>query len=123
MKDLRDTEGLLNGLHFMCDNMHDTKIVAYLALNTTAELSLSLKNLSHTYTGNYAQEDIKDISKIPLTDLLEYNLVDCCATNWVYDKYYPKMVEDDQLDIYNNLFMPSQKVLIQSELTGLPLSM
>ena len=122
MKDLLDTEGMLNGLDIMCERLHDTKIIAYLATNSTAGNILGLKSLAHEFAGNWAVDDIKDIRKIPLDKLLQYNLVDCLSTNYVKDKYWPVMVADSQEELYHSLMMPSLKMLIQTELTGMPMS-
>lgn len=122
MKDLLDTEGMLNGLDIMCERLHDTKIIAYLATNSTAGNVLGLKALAHEFAGNWAVEDIKDIRKIPLDKLLQYNLVDCLSTNYVKEKYWPIMWEDNQVELYQDLMMPSLKMLIQTELTGMPMS-
>lgn len=121
MKDPLDTAGLLEGLHTICSPMHDTRIVAYLATNSTADVSLALKALAHEFAGNWALDTINDICLIPLYELLEYNLVDALATNYVLEKYYPIMVADEQEEIYKTLMMPSQKVIIQLELTGMPM--
>ena len=121
MTDLLDTEGLLTGLETLTGRFHDTKIIAYLATNSTGGNELGLKQLAHLFAGNWAQDDIKDITKIPLDQLLEYNLVDGLATNYVFDKYYPIMVQDDQEGIYYDLMLPSQKTIIQIEMTGMPL--
>ena len=122
MKDLLDTDGLLIGLDTMTERLHDTKIIAYLATNSTAGNVLGLKSLAHEFAGNWAVEDIKDIRKIPLDKLLQYNLVDCLSTNYVKDKYWPVMVADSQEELYHSLMMPSLKMLIQTELTGMPMS-
>ncbi len=122
MKDLLDTDGLLLGLDTMCERLHDTKIIAYLATNSTAGNVLGLKPLAHEFAGNWAKEDIKDIRKIPLPELLKYNLVDCLSTNYVKDKYYPMMVADSQEELYHTMMLPSLKMLIQTELTGMPMS-
>ncbi|MCD1628499.1 DNA polymerase [Marinobacter shengliensis] len=122
MDNLLDTAGLLHGLHLMHKKIHDTKIIAYLATNSTAGNSLSLKELAHEHAGNYAQEEIKNILKIPLPQLLEYNLVDGVCTNYVFNKFYPIMVADQQEELYRTLMMPSQKVITQVELTGMPLN-
>ena len=76
-----DGDGLLNGLDIMTKNMHDTKIIAYLATNSTAGNVLGLKALAHEYAGNWAVE-VKDIRKVKLDDLLQYNLVDALCTNY-----------------------------------------
>lgn len=125
MDDLLDYEGLLEGLFtvFPDGRTHDTLIVGYLATNTTVSNPLSLKHLAQNFAGDWAQDedDIKDIRKIPSKDLLLYNLIDGLATFYVMNTYYPKLVEDEQEEIYHSLMLPSQKVIIQTELTGMPL--
>ena len=123
MEHILDTEGMLYGLEVMLKNFECTKIITYLATNSCAGNKLGLKEQAQEFAGDYAQEDIKDIRKIPLPELLEYNLVDGLSTWFVYLKNYPKMVADDQLDIYQNLFKPAIKDIIQMQLTGLPLYM
>ncbi len=123
MNDLLDTEGLLKGLDILLRNFEDTKLIAYLATNTCAGNELGLKPLSQEYTGSYAQENISNIDVIPISDLLKYNLTDGLATWYVYNKYYPKMVLDKQLDIYEKLFKPAVKDIIQMQLTGMPMDM
>lgn len=123
MTGLVDQRGLLKGLHCMCKNFHDTKIVTYLATNSCAGNELGLKAQAHEFAGNYAQEDIKDITLIPLPDLLKYNLVDCLSTWYVANKHAHTMVLDEQWDIYNSLMIPSLKVIIQMQLVGMPLDM
>jgi len=123
MDDLLDTKGLLTGLHVLHQRIHDTRIITYLATNTTAGNSLSLKDLAHEFAGNYGMGDnIKDVRKIPLDKLLKYNLIDGLATNWVFNTYYPIMVQDQQEAIYHDIMMPSQKVITQVELTGMPMN-
>ena len=123
MKSLTDTEGLLTGLEVLTRNFEDTKIIAYLATNTCSTNPLGLKDLSHEFAGNYAQSDIKDITLIPSKTLLEYNLVDCLSTMYVFNKYCPMMVKDDQEEVYKTLFRPMLVQAIQMELTGMPLNM
>jgi len=121
MRHPKDYAGLLTGLSVMTRTFHDTKVIAYLATNSTAGNKLGLKALAHEFTGNYAQEDIKDIRRIPLSQLLEYNLVDSLATNYVFDKHYPAMVRDQQKELYETLMLPSLKTIVQMELVGMPM--
>ena len=118
-----DYRGLLEGLDTLTRNFDDTKIITYLATNSTAGNELSLKKQAHEFTGNYAQDDddIKDIRRIPPRELLEYNLVDCLATWFVKNKRYPEMVRDNQEPLYHSLMLPSLKVIIQMELVGMPM--
>ena len=122
MESLLDTKGLLYGMEVMCRDIEDTKIIAYLATNSTAGNTLGLKPLAHEFAGNWAVEDIKDIRLIPLTDLLQYNLVDCLSTWYVFDKYQPVMVKDEQEPLYRDLMLPSMQLILQIELTGMPMS-
>ena len=112
--------GMLEGLEVVTKNWHDTKILAYLALNSCGEVKLGLKELAHAFAGNWAV-DVKDIRKHKLKDLLQYNLVDCLSTFWVYEKFLEKVIADDQLPIYQDVMMPSQKTIIQAELVGMPM--
>lgn len=123
MSRMLDYEGLLNGLEIMCRDIDDTMLMTYLATNSTARNELGLKPNAFEFTGNYAQDNIEDITKIPVEELLEYNLTDAVATWYVKDKYWPVMVQDDQVSVYETIFRPSIKVIIQMELTGMPLDM
>ena len=122
MKNLEDWEGMLEGLHCIYNNLEDTRVIAYLALNTCNLISLGLKDLAHEYTGDYAQSDIDDCSNIPLERLLPYNVTDTCATWYVYNKYKPVMLQDKQEEIYLTLMLPSLKVLTETQLVGFRLN-
>jgi len=123
MEHLLDEPRKQYGIEVMTHKFHDTKLITYLATNSTTGNKLSLKEQAHAFAGNYAQDDIKDITLIPEKDLLEYNLVDCLATWYVFNKHFTTMIEDDQLEIYENIFKPSVKVILQMELTGMPVNM
>lgn len=123
MDSLLDDENKIQGIETVAKLIEDTKVITYLATNSTAGNDLKLKNLAHEFAGNYAQEDIKDIRLIPKAQLLEYNLVDALATNYVKRVYYPKMVIDNQEEIYRTLMLPSLKVLLFIELNGMPMDM
>lgn len=122
MKDLLDTEGLLRGLEVFSSGFEDTQLITYLATNSCAGNQLGLKAQAQEFAGNY-MVDVSDIRQIPLPRLLEYNLVDSFATWFVYEKHYQTLVNDQQLDVYENLFKPCVQDIIQMQLTGLPLDM
>lgn len=122
MTDILDTEGLLDGLEVMLRNWDCTKIITFLATNSCAGNDLSLKGNAQDFAGNWAQDDIKDITKIPLDQLLEYNLIDACATWHVHDKHWDTMVLDGQLEPYIRIFKPAVADIIQMQLTGLPMN-
>lgn len=121
MKGLLDQEGLLYGLEVMLSNWDDTQLITYLATNSCSGNELSLKKQAQEFAGDYAVEDIKDITKIPVAELLKYNLIDALSTWFVYEKHWNTLVKDDQLDIYNNIFKPAVKDVIQMQLTGAPI--
>lgn len=121
MKDLADYPGMLDGIQILTKKFHDTKLVAYLATNNAVENILGLKELSAEFTGNYA-EDVTDTSLIALPDLLKYNLIDCLATWFVMDKYYPIMKQDEQEELYETVMKPAVKSLLAMELCGMPVN-
>lgn len=121
MKNLSNYVGMQEGIEILTKNFDDTKLIAYTATNNAIENILGLKELSAEFTGNYA-EDITDTSKIALPDLLEYNGRDALATWFVYKKYKPIMIEDQQEDLYKNLMKPSVKSLLAMELCGMPIN-
>lgn len=123
MEHIEDQAGLLHGLEAMMPKVHCTKLVAYLATNTCAGNTLGLKPLSQEFSGNYSIDDIKDITRIEYSELLRYNGIDTLSTWYVWDKYYPIMVEDEQESVYLDLFLPSLVDIIQMQLTGMPLDM
>lgn len=123
MEDILDQEGLLYGLEVMLRDWDCTKLISYLATNSCAGNKLSLKDQAQEYAGNYAVEEIKDIRKIPLHELLQYNLVDGLSTWYVFNKNYPIMVADQQLEIYETIFKPAIVDIIQMQLSGMPVDM
>ena len=124
MKDILDTEGTLKGMEVMLRDWDCTKLISYLATNSCAGNKLSLKDLAQEYAGNYGLGgEIKDITRIPSTVLLEYNLLDCLSTWFVRNKYHPKMVADNQEEIYEGVFKDATLDIIQMQLTGMPLNM
>lgn len=122
MKETNDHELLLTGLETMTKNLEDTKVISYLALNSIARNSYTLKDLAHEYVGNYAV-DVKDIRTVETDVLCNYNAIDVSATLYLYNKYYPAMVRDNQEPIYKELMLPSLKSIIHMEMIGFPVDM
>lgn len=123
MEHILDQKGMLRGLEVMLRNWDCTQLIAYLATNSCAGNELGLKTLAQEYAGNYAVEDIHDITQIPMPKLLEYNLIDGLATWFVKEKYEPIMIADEQLEFYQTIFTPAVADIIQMQLTGMPLNM
>ena len=121
MNNLQDYIGMHKGIEILTESFEDTKLIAYLAINNSVENLLGLKSLAAEFLGDYAEEDIKNTDKIPLLDLLTYNGKDCLGTWFVFNKYYPKMVKDNQKEIYDTLFKPSVITLLHTEIFGLPI--
>lgn len=121
MKDPLDYEGCLTGLDVMTRDIDCTKVISYLATNSCAGNHLGLKYQAQEFSGNYAVEEITDIRKIPVKELLRYNGVDGLSTNYVYDKHYPTVVNDQQLELYQGLMKDSIRLIINIELVGMPM--
>jgi len=123
MTDILDQEGLLTGLEVMLKNWDCSQLITYLATNSCSGNELGLKTQAQAFAGNYAQDDIHDITKIKMDDLLEYNLIDGLATWHVYNKNLPIMIADQQMDVYQTIFRPAVVDIIQMQLTGMPINM
>ncbi len=116
-----DHENMLKGVDAMTKNTDDTLFVAFLCLNSTTRPNLGLKDLGFPYAGDYGMDEIKDIRRIPLEQLLNYNLADVCVTMWVKDQYWDRMFADEQEHVYAD-FLDMQKVLLATELHGMPMN-
>jgi len=116
-----DYVGMLEGLHCMFKNLDDTKILAYLSQNSTSDNVYNLKSQAFKFSGNYALDDIHDITKIDPQELLEYNVTDALATNYLFDRDY-NYVQEHQKATYEDLFRPALKVITQMELCGMPIN-
>ena len=116
-----DYRNMVKGLDIFFRDLEDTKILAYLATNATSGNDLSLKSLAYPFTGNYAK-DIKHITSLKADTVLEYNAIDCLATWYVHDKYKPQ-IDKHHKKLYEELFLPSLKVITQMELVGMPMDM
>lgn len=115
-----DTNGMLKGIEIMTRHFEDTLVILYLATNSVAGNELGLKAAAHAFAGNYAV-DVKDIKKVELPNLLEYNLIDCLSTYYLYETHYPTLVKENLEELYLGLMKDSIKTLIQMELVGMPL--
>jgi DNA polymerase-1 len=120
MEHSRDISGMLYGLDILHRDLEDTRILTYLATNSTAGNQLGLKEQAFEFTGNYALDDIDDAASLDRDDLLEYNLVDACATWYAHDKHRA-VVRDEQETVYQELFKPALKVITYMEMLGMPL--
>ena len=121
MKSNDDYDGMYHGIRLF-SNMYDTMIMAYLCLNSSTKPEKGLKVLSKDHLGDYG-EDVKDITKLPIEKLLLYNVKDTCGTMYVFNKYYSMLKSEDQLDVFNEIFRPSQAFLLEMMMTGLPLDL
>lgn len=122
MKNVLDQEGLLNGLDIMLKNWEDTKLMTYLCTNSCSGNNLGLKYQAQAYAGNWAQDEISNIDKIPEEELLRYNLIDGLSTWFVYEKYKDALIAEKQDKLYREIFKPTTKDIIQMQLTGIPLN-
>lgn len=120
---LGNREGMVNGIEILTRDYEDTMILTFLAVNSTAGNSLDLKSNTIEYMGNYALEEIKDITAIHNDVLLRYNLEDGCATNFLYQKHYDTIVDLNQEYLYKDVLINANVAIIQLELEGMYLHM
>lgn len=121
-ENITDIKAQMYGLSKLCNNLDDTLLITYLATNSCGGNTLGLKELAQPFAGKWAV-DVSDVTKVDLHSLMRYNLIDCLSTWYVYETYYPKMVNDSQESIYKNHFLPYLKDNIRCQLNGLPLDL
>ena len=122
MENASDIKGMVDTIEWIHPKLEDSLLVAFCALNSTEDYKVGLKALAHEFAGNYGQENINDIRRIPLKQLLTYNLKDTLATWYVYKKYYPVMVADNQEYYYREILLKSLKVVLEMSIWGLPVT-
>jgi len=122
MKHPKDYKGMEEGLHTF-RNVHCTQVLTYIATNSTGGNQLDLKSNALEFAGDYAKDDIKDVTKIALPDLLEYNLIDAMATWYVLFKYDDCLLDEELREFYRIIAQPSLIPTIKMMLIGLPMDM
>ena len=66
-------------------------LYAYLANNSTTEAKLDLKSNALEFAGNYGI-NLRHTIVYPAEELMKYNLSDCLATWYVYEKYKRNLI-------------------------------
>jgi len=117
-----DYVGMAQGLTIFQES-HCTMVLTYIAVNSTAGNKLGLKENSLEFTGDYAEDEIKDITKIKLKPLLKYNLIDCLATWYLVEKYDIVLNDPNLYSFYTTIGQPSLIPTVKMMLIGLPLDM
>lgn len=121
-EDITDIANQIKGLNTLCEHLDDTLLITYLATNNTGGNTLGLKELAQPFAGNWAV-DVTDVTKVPLSDLMRYNLIDCLSTWYVYKTYYPIMVQEEQETLYKQYYLPYLKDNMRCQLNGLPIDL
>lgn len=120
-EDFTNLKEQVEGINILCDKTEDTLLITYLATNSCGGTTLDLKSLAAEYAKDWAV-DVKDVTTVDINELLEYNLIDVLSTWYVFNKYYPRMVKEAQLDIYEKHFKVYLKDCIRMQLNGLPIN-
>lgn len=116
-----DHKNMVDGVLHLTRNWDDTRMIAFLCLNSTTRPDLTLKGLAYEYAGDYGEDNIKNVLKIEPFQLLRYNLTDSCCNLWVKDKYWDQMFAEKQDTVYQD-FLDMQRVLLVTELHGMPMN-
>ena len=114
-----DVQSMQRGLDLF-ENVEDSMLYTYIAKNSTAEAKLDLKSNALEFAGNYGI-NLRHTIVYPAKELMKYNLSDCLATWYVYEKYKKIVTDNNLLESYNTILQPSIKVLLKMMLIGLPL--
>jgi len=114
VNDRRSTNSILNSWDIL-DTMH----VKYLAVNGLQRTPLGLKESLMSIYGEYDSGiDQSRLLDYSYKEVGEYNCYDVTGTWEVYNKYYPKMQEDGQEEIFKNYYIPSLKTLLKFKYGG-----
>lgn len=113
-----DVAGIKHGVEVF-ESAHDTKVIAYHATNSATGNKLDLKHLASPLLGDWAV-DVTDTTQLSDEELCKYNAEDAIATYWVFHEYFPKLVEDDQVSVYETVSQPSLAVFWEAKCMGLP---
>ena len=120
MSGLNDIEGMYDGInHFDYD---DTMLLAYLCLNSVDRPKLGLKDLAFSKYGNWD----KDVEQSNLINQLfeevgKYNVVDTCATFYLFNKYSKLVVEEEQEDFYFHYYRKLAPTMLKMQMAGIPI--
>ena len=118
MENEDDIEGLLEGISVMTRDTHCTKAIAFSSLNNADENILGLKALAQEFAGNYS-EDVKDITKLKVQQLLPYNLADCLCTAYVKETHWTRLIEHAQLNAYTKIQRDALPTILYREIWGM----
>lgn len=110
------------GLDTILRDFDDTKLMAYLCYNSCIRPELGLKYLCKEHLGDYALNEVDNIKVYSTDELLTYNGLDTMGTMYVYNNLKHKIIEEDQVDIYENFYKKAVYELIVMQLVGLPLN-
>jgi len=97
--------------------VEDTKLIAWLSLNSVVRPDLSLKALAQPYLGDWSQG--VEHTGIITDKYLQYAKKDAQAVWYVYEQYSV----DGQEYLYEEILKPALFDVVQMQLTGLPLDM
>lgn len=121
-----DTARSLDLLDLFCGRhdgrTHCTQVMTFLATNNATNNTLSLKDNAAEFMGAWAVEGINDVTKIPTAKLLRYNLEDCAASWFTFEKYLPVLEAQNLLSVYQDYWQPAIKDLTYTEICGMPLN-
>ena len=100
-------------------DIEDTIHIAYLCKNSTSRQTYGLKDLIYSkygeYDGGIDQSKLLDYS---FDEVGTYNVLDVTATMEVYEEYKPKLVMEEQQEIFDTYYKPSLKTLLKLKYRG-----
>jgi len=101
-------------------DIEDTMHIVYLCKNSTSRESYKLKDLIYNKYGEYDKGVEQDrLLDYTFEEVGRYNGLDTTATMELYEEYYPKMVKNEQEDIFNTYYKTSIKTLLKVKYRGL----
>jgi len=118
MQGLGDVKGAIKGANYF-KGYEDTLQMAYLCYNSVDRPELGLKKLVYDFLGNYDDDiDQSNLINTNYEDTGKYNGLDTIGTYYLYNKLSNLLLEENQEDIYFNIYKPALLSLLKVELQG-----
>ena len=121
MKTFDDYEGMYKAINEL--QFEDSQLLAFAVRNSMERPKYDLKTLAFDAFGDWdADIDVTKALEEPIGKLADYNIIDTCATWYVWNTLMAE-ADEGQLSFYNNVMKRMQRYFLKLILTGIPMDM
>jgi len=118
MNGLSDIDNMIKGVNYF--DLEDARVIAYLVLNNVDRPALDLKTLANIKYGEWDKDiDQSKLLYYKFEVVGRYNVIDTCATMYVYNEYNRRLDEEEQRELYETIYKPFMPAIIKMQMQGL----